>query len=392
MVSVDLLHVLTVCVRGALAAQRYIALELLKVQSLEPQLPPLPIMDQDPETKKALLALLHQAVTVNVKERLSNKKDNAAMDLVTTADVMTQAVVEYVLRDAFPEMPFTIVGEEEVGTGTVKSLAEDSVEKYYNELTLVPYQTELEAHAHRMGSQVTAATWKELRERVGVFIDPIDGTNCFVEGLWEVPLTLVGLTLDGVPVAGVVNRVFGFSVTQMTSDINNNGSSSTSLSYVWNFGSREPFIVHEGRRVVPVPNYNNILSAKSVLRVVGSSTTESRCFTHVLEKLFPIEMHGARGAGNKLMFLIESMLAGSSCTQCCDVFISPEDTIKKWDTCAPHAFIMALGGELYTLRGDMVRYPLQGKDLARLSSGVLGVSHRSKLEVARRIKWTSSSL
>ncbi|KAF5220212.1 hypothetical protein ECC02_006772 [Trypanosoma cruzi] len=389
MVSVDLLHVLTVCVRGALAAQRYIALELLKVQELETQLPALPIMDQDPQTKKVLLALLHQAVTVKVKEQLSNKKDAAAMDLVTTADVVTQAVLEHVLRDAFPDMPFTIVGEEEVASGSVKSLAERCVEKYYRELTLVPYQTELEAHARRMGSQVTAATWKELRERVGVFIDPIDGTNCFVEGLWEVPLTLVGLTLDGVPVAGVVNRVFGFSVAQMTSE--NSSRSCTSLSYVWNFGLKEPFIVHEGRRVVPAATYN-IVSANSVLRVVGSSTTKSQCFAHVLEKLFPIEMHGARGAGNKLMFLISSMLAGSPSVQSCDVFISPEDTIKKWDTCAPHAFIVALGGELHTLRGDVVRYSLHGKDLARLSSGVLGVSRRSKLEVARRIKWSSSSL
>ncbi|ESL11260.1 inositol polyphosphate 1-phosphatase [Trypanosoma rangeli SC58] len=386
MVYVDLAHLLTVCVRGALAAQRYIALELLKVQNLDAQLPAVAIMDQDSETKKALMASLHHAMTVKVKEHFHHKNGDAATDLVTTADLVTQAVIEQVLGDAFPEMPFTIVGEEESASRTVKFMAAYCVEKYYKGLTSIPYQNEFEAHARRTRNQVTAASWRELRERIGVFIDPIDGTNCFVEGLWDVPLTLVGLTLDGTPVAGVVNRVFRFSVDQMTST-----GRSTSLSYVWNLVPGSPFIVHEGQRVAPDVAAKPA-AAGSVLRVANSSTTDSNYFACVVAKLAPIEQRGARGAGNKLMFLVSSMLAGPSTTQCCDVFISPEDTIKKWDTCAPHAFVLALGGELYTLRGELVRYPLRGGERIRLLAGVVGVSRCSKFEVVRRLRWLSASL
>ncbi|RNF27339.1 inositol polyphosphate 1-phosphatase [Trypanosoma conorhini] len=386
MVSLDLLHLLTVCVRGALAAQRYIALELLKVQDLDTRRPGVAIMDQDPETKKVLLSSLRHAVTVSVKGHFRHKNGDAASDLVTTADLVTQAVIERILRDAFPDMPFTIVGEEEAGSGTVRSLAARCVEKYYTGLAAIPHQAALEAHARRTRTRVTAATWKELRERVGVFIDPIDGTNCFVEGLWDVPLTLVGLTLDGAPVAGVVNRVFRFRPQQMSS-----AGSNTSLSYVWNLGSGEPFIVHEGQRVAPAAASGPV-AAGSVLRAASSSTTEGSRFAWVLGKLSPIEQHEARGAGNKLMFLVASMLAGPPPAQSCDVFISPENTIKKWDTCAPHAFVRALGGELHTLRGELVCYPLRGHGRAHLPDGVLGVTRRSKLEVGRRLRWPSSSL
>ncbi|RNF04119.1 inositol polyphosphate 1-phosphatase [Trypanosoma rangeli] len=386
MVYVDLFHLLTVCVRGALAAQRYIVLELLKVQDLDTQQPTVAIMDQDSQTKKTLMASLHRAVTVKVKGHFYHKNGDAATDLVTTADLVTQAVIEQVLGDAFPDMPFTIVGEEEPASRTVKFMAAYCVEKYYKGLTAIPYQSELEAHVRCTRSQVSAASWRELRERVGVFVDPVDGTNCFVEGLWDVPLTLVGLTLDGAPVAGVVNRVFRFSLDQMTSN-----SSSTSLSYVWNLGPGIPFIVHEGQRVAPDVAAKPA-AAGSVLRVANSSTTDSSYFVRVVSKLAPIEQREARGAGNKLLFLVSSMLAGSSTTQSCDVFISPEDTIKKWDTCAPHAFVLALGGELHTLRGELVRYPVRGGERARLPAGVLGVSRCSKFEVMRRLGWLSSSL
>lgn len=387
MVSVDLLSLLVVCVKGALAAQQYIALELLKLRGLSPRQAAVCVMDQDLQTKQLLLKSLRDAVAVSVKEQLGHKQGSAAADHVTTADVVTQAVVEDILRDTFPDMPFTIVGEEVAASGAERRQVERCVNVYYRALAAIPHQSELEAHVRGATTRVTAATWEEMRERVGVFIDPIDGTNCFIEGCWEVPLTLVGITLDGVPVAGVVNRVFRCNAAQLTGC-----SGNVSLSYVWNFGTAEPFIVHEGQRVRPARLSPTLPGAGSVLCVASSSTTDTEFFDSVFGKLHPIDVLKARGAGNKLMFLVASMLAASSSPKSCDVFISPENTIKTWDTCAPHAFVLALGGELYTLRGDVIRYQLRAGSRTSLPAGVLGVSRRSKLEVTRRLTWPTSSL
>ncbi|KEG07765.1 putative inositol polyphosphate 1-phosphatase [Trypanosoma grayi] len=388
LVSVDLLDVLMVCVRGALAAQRYIALELLRVREVEAKVPDLFIMDQDGQTKKALLSSLHHAVSVDVKEQLLYKDGNAASDFVTTADFMTQAVLVQVLRAAFPELPFSVVGEEdEAASGATGRQAEHCVAAYYDALETIPHQAELEARVVGGARRVASPTWEKLRARVGVFIDPIDGTNCFVEGHWEVPLTLVGITLDGVPVAGVVNRVLRCNVAQVE-----RRGSSASLSYAFNLGAAGPFIVHEGQRVAPLLSAPTAVGACSTLRVASSSTTGKKCLANFFRKLRPIEMRGARGAGNKLMFLVASMLEGSPALRSCDVFFSPENTIKKWDTCAPHALLLALGGELYTQCGGAIRYPLHGEEQAALPNGVVGVTRWSKVEVSRRLGWPRPSL
>lgn len=395
MASVNLLDVLTVCVRGALAAQRYIALQLLQLQQLNTstntQQAGMSIVQYDTHTRRALLATLRDAVQVEVKEHLHDKKGDAAQDLVTTADVVTQAVLECVLRAAFPAVPFTLVGEEG-GEATAahhtRMGAAQCIATHFNAHDAIPQQAELEAHVPLAAREVTATTCEELRRRIAVFIDPIDGTNCFVEGCWEVPLTLVGITLDGVPIAAVVNRVFHCSAAQLREGY----SSSMSLSYVWNRSTEEPFIVHEGRRVSPLLSAPRPVTTWSTLRVVCSSTTRDTVFTQLLCKLHPIEKQGARGAGNKLMLLISSMINGSSQETSCDVFISPANSIRTWDTCAPHAFLLALGGELYTLQGEVIRYQLVGEARTKLPAGVLGVSCWSKTEVARRMRWPHSTM
>ncbi|ORC84488.1 putative inositol polyphosphate 1-phosphatase [Trypanosoma theileri] len=394
MTSVNLLDVLMVCVRGALAAQRYIALQLLQLDQLQtdtnPQIAEMSIVQYDAGTRRALLAKLRDAVQVEVKEHLHNKKGNAAKDLVTTADVVTQAVLECVLRTAFPTVPFTLVGEEEGSTAAqhTRMGAAQCIATHYNTHEAIPQQAELEAHVPLSSRIVTAKTSEELRRRVGVFIDPIDGTNCFVEGCWEVPLTLVGITLDGVPIAAVVNRVFHCNAEQLREGY----SSSRSLSYVWNRSTEKPFIVHEGKRVSPLVSAPRPVTTWSTLRVVCSNTTRDSVFTQLLCKLQPFEKHGARGAGNKLMLIFSSMISGSSQRTSCDVFLSPANSIKTWDTCAPHAFLLALGGELYTLQGEVIRYQLIGDRRTKLPAGVVGVSCWSKTEVPRRMRWSHSNM
>ena len=45
-------------------------------------------------------------------------------------------------------------------------------------------------------------------ERATIWIDPLDGTNEFVQGHLSSVTVLIGLTVDGVPKAGVVHHPF----------------------------------------------------------------------------------------------------------------------------------------------------------------------------------------
>ncbi|KAG8343864.1 putative inositol polyphosphate 1-phosphatase [Trypanosoma vivax] len=426
MVSVDLVQLLRVCVTGVLAAQRYIAVDLMKLHLFKAVKPNVYMTELDQHMRERLLAQLFGLLTVDVKKQLKHKEGDTVNDLVTTADIVSQAVLERFLRLTFPNEPFTIVGEED-GAVTVSHEREaaNCVEKYFNANCTIPLEAELMAHTSAEKSIVSARTNEELRQRVGVFIDPIDATNCFVDGSWDAPLTLVGITLDGVPVAGVVNRIFCTCTADYTQEHYVGGRDKfnhvdaaghvpdivhRSLSYVWNDAAAGPFIVHEGRRVTPLLT-ETPRTASTPLRVVRSGTTRDVYFERYLQKLQPVDARMARGAGNKLMLLFNSMIEGhptasspntSYASLGCDVFIAPPNSVSKWDTCAPHAFMLALGGEIYTLSGERTRYSLTGRDVERrvgsedddirdLPNGVVAATRWSKTEVERRMFWKSTA-
>ncbi|AAZ13480.1 inositol polyphosphate 1-phosphatase, putative [Trypanosoma equiperdum] len=389
MPQVDLVKLLQICVNGALAAQQYILLDLIQLRSLEVSRRDVCIADLDQQEIARLRARLKAAVSVDVKGKLEYKEGGSVDDLVTTADVVTQGLMERLLAEAFPDTPFTIIGEEEATTtDAIKIQVERCVEAFRDVNAVAPLQKELEAHASSDSRHVSASTVEELRARVGVFIDPIDATSCFVDGTWGAPMTLVGITVDGVPVAGVSNRFFYSTVDDLTSGGN---AGCTGLSYVWNDPSAGPFIVHEGRLATPLWSLGRKTTSNlAMLRVIRSGTTSNKRFEQLLARLQPVEPRSARGAGNKLMLLVVSMLAASdgAAAAACDVFLAPPNSISKWDTCAAHAFLLALGGDMRTLRGELIRYPLRGTtNLKTLPDGVVGLTRWSMTEGLRRLGW-----
>ncbi|CCD15394.1 unnamed protein product [Trypanosoma congolense IL3000] len=389
MACADLVELLQVCVRGAMAAQRYIILELLQLDSSDAPRRDVRIADFEPQSLRMLRDRLRHVVTVGVKGQLAHKEGTAANDLVTTADIVTQTVLERALADAFPDMPFTLVGEEDANTSAaIASQVDDCMRRFLVADFPIPLQADLNRHACTESRLICAETYEELRSRIGVFLDPIDGTNCFVDGHWTAPLTLVGITLDGLPVAGVVNRLFYCTIDDVTCG---SGAECGSLSYVWNDASTGPFLLHEGRRVLPrAAPVRDTIGPLTPLRVVRSGTTSGKCFDRFLLQLQPVEPRSARGAGNKLMLLVASglHLSEAATNAACDVFVAPECSISKWDTCGPHAFLLAVGGDICTLRGEPIRCLFKGADTAKeLLDGVVAVTRWSMAEVLRRMHW-----
>ncbi|KAK7197554.1 inositol polyphosphate 1-phosphatase [Novymonas esmeraldas] len=424
MSSVNVAHVLAVCVRATLAAQRYVMLDLVRLPEAEAKMThtsgtplatsasaPRTVLDLTEADRAVLVDSLHRAVDVDVKAHLDYKDGDAANDLVTTADVLTQAVVMKALSRSFPSLPFTVVGEEDAPSSAVAAEAEACMTRHYDAIPTMPYEAELLAHvqagvdANTRGDAAVvlhAESDAAMRRRLGIFIDPIDGTNCFVGGVWPAPMTLVGITLDSVPIAGVMNRVFYYPLT-------GGAAASTlpqpacvpSLSVVLHMpGLVAPFLVFDGDRVptwVPPPE----CTPDTRLAVCRSSTTRAEFLQRLLTQLEPCDSVCARGAGYKLYHLLKKVLAGRHVAQeaitPADVFVCPPVTIKKWDCCAPHAFLHALGGDVFGQDGTPLRYPLvcpdeaagtSAFDIAALPHGLVAVTAGATREVARRLGWT----
>lgn len=419
-VELNLLTLLQECAKGCLASQHYIARDLLKLSehrfaddATGSKAAPASILDLSEADRKQLVDALHHAVRVDVKAELAYKEGSASQDLVTTADVLTQAVLVRVIRAAFPHMPFTIVGEEDSPDAAMESAAAQCIDRYYHGRTRLPYEDALQSHvaASAGGAVVTADSLEALRRRVAVYIDPIDGTNCFVTGVWEAPMTLVGIAVDGLPVAAVCNRVFLYPVGLAGAETAPGGQS---LSYVWNVAAAmgspaTPFMVHEGQLVPP----ERIAAAAAASRtdttapliLSQSSTTKESFLQSITRRLEPTSTVFARGAGNKQFLVVAKALgctaraAGAADTPC-DVFVCPGHTIKKWDTCAPHAFIRALGGELWDANGAPLRYATDveaADEAARrelvtdLGDGVVAATAEVTSIIASRLGWGAPS-
>lgn len=379
MASVDIVDLLLVLARGTLAAQQYIANDLLRLQEFKSKAAS--VLELEPAEREQLVENLKKHVQVDVKAELNYKEGDATKDLVTTADVLTQAVLAKLMAQSTTDTPYTMVGEEDEPDPAVVPQVEHCLSAYYKPTLTVPHEEALRAHVKAAGGQhiVTADSVEALRRRVGVFIDPIDGTNCFVQGVWEAPMTLAGITIDGVPVAAVANRVFIFPIGG--GELKHEQSS---LSYVWNFDTTKPFVVYEGKLVEKVATAP--LAHTAVLRVAQSSTTQKVFLEKVNEKLLPSEHVSARGAGNKEFFLVQEMLKTQiSSVNVSDVFISSGDSIKKWDTCAPHAFLYALGGDMHDGDGEPIRYDVTLDDNYSLHKGVVGFTQAARDEVIKRM-------
>jgi 3'-phosphoadenosine 5'-phosphosulfate (PAPS) 3'-phosphatase len=245
----------------------------------------------------------------------------------------------------------------------------------YGDAALVPHEALLrkflaeDAGAARF---VDGGSMAELQQRVSVFVDPIDGTNAFVEGVLEVPMNLIGIAVDGVPVAAVVNKIFV------------GGPSSLSYCFRRTDGGAPPsggFVVVDGeyhgtwQRSPPAPPHQ--LTRR--LAVTYSETTKATVMAKYLEMLGAMERVPARGAGYKLMSLVcahlgtapprndEQQEGGSSGRRLrADVFVCPPNSVKKWDTCAAHAFLLLMGGDIFDLNGLPVRYNLLTPSASRL--------------------------
>ncbi|XP_009439787.1 3'(2'),5'-bisphosphate nucleotidase 1 isoform X8 [Pan troglodytes] len=258
-----------------------------------------------------------------------------ATDLQTKADRLAQMSICSSLARKFPKL--TIIGEEDLPSEEVdQELIEDS---QWEEILKQPCP-----------SQYSAIKEEDLV----VWVDPLDGTKEYTEGLLDNVTVLIGIAYEGKAIAGVINQPYynyENNEKQQFREHRNEakaGPDAVLGRTIWGVLGLGAF----GFQLKEVPAGKHIITT--------TRSHSNKLVTDCVAAMNPDAVLRVGGAGNKIIQLIEGKASAY-------VFASPG--CKKWDTCAPEVILHAVGGKLTDIHGNVLQYH---KDVKHMNSaGVL---------------------
>ncbi|KAK3108663.1 hypothetical protein FSP39_012783 [Pinctada imbricata] len=295
-----------------------------------------------------------------VQEKKGEQKNpRFVQDFKTLADVLVQEMMKYELSKRFPGIGENIYGEESnkftniLGeTVTVQIFPDhrqtaellckvlDGNEKAAKLLTSELYRDIVIDPGPEL--QMLGDLQVDVND-IGVWIDPIDSTAQYIDGLdgavsdsvmvqngLQCVVVLVGVYLksSGLPIMGVANRPF--------TRLENSQWQGESMWGV-SFNQTRVFSIqtHEKEAGKVAKETNNDVKKLSVLM--------SQSELQIIQELFGRYMgiRHAAGAGYKLLGVIQGH---------CDAYVLSKGSTFKWDTCGPHAILLALGGGIISFK------------------------------------------
>jgi len=235
-----------------------------------------------------------------------------AKDLQTVADRRSQMSIVATLHNKFGD-DLCVVGEED------EDQLNDSIPADY-----IATIADKEVLSH---DSECPDNLKEIDKRdVVVWVDPLDGTSEFTEGLLDHVTVLIGIAVRGISVAGVVHQPF-YGYDHLPTE--KWGRTLWAIQGVGAFGleTRSP----------PADK-----------RIITTTRSHSdKLVNDAIQSVQPDEVLRVGGAGHKVMIVIEGRA---------HAYVFASKGCKKWDTCAPEAVLKALGGHLTDLHGNELRY------------------------------------
>ncbi|KAM8945336.1 3'(2'),5'-bisphosphate nucleotidase 1 [Pelodytes ibericus] len=243
-----------------------------------------------------------------------------ANDLQTAADRLVQHSICWSLARQFPQL--TLIGEEDLPVEEVdEKLIETGQSQDILKYTCPPQYSNIK------------------EEELVVWVDPLDGTKEYTEGLLDHVTVLIGIAYQGKAIAGVINQPY----------YNYQAGNGAALGRtIWGILGVGAF----GFDLKEVPEGQHIITT--------TRSHSSKQVNDCIAAINPDKVVRVGGAGNKIIQLIEGQASAY-------VFASPG--CKKWDTCAPEAILHAVGGQLTDIHGNAFEYH---KDVKHMNSaGVL---------------------
>jgi len=163
----------------------------------------------------------------------------------------------------------------------------------------------------------------------------------YIAGFITHVTVLIGISVDGIPVAGVIHQPF----------YNDKGQGRT----VWGMVGLGVF----GHLPVSLPRATNPGLAIAVTRSHFSQIVQD-----TLHAINPDHILREGGAGNKYLKVIEGYA---------DAYLYPTKGTKKWDTCAGEAILKSMGGTTTDCIGKPIQY-LPSESVHNIR-GVLATMH-----------------
>lgn len=287
-----------------------------------------------------------------VQEKTGDDKNKTfVQDFKTLADVVIQEMIRHNVGAQFPEMVGFIHGEEsnkfENGLGesviiTVCGTEAETAALLATVLDGDQTAASLLARAIHQDPETIDASTDGLTiplrpSELGIWIDPIDATSQYIEGKEEVlqegvlspsglhcALVLIGVYLrsTGEPVMGVINQPFNHKEP---------AGSGWRGKHFWGVSCDGINVCSLSR---PKDGGGQDLSA------VLSSSEKPVVKAALASLCGPDKLIYASGAGYKILCVIQGLA---------DVYVLSEGSTFKWDSCAPHALLRALGGGMVDL-------------------------------------------
>lgn len=244
-----------------------------------------------------VIKVINQA---NLKEESKGETKEGVKVPVTNADYKSHCVMYYGIKNTFPSVK--VISEEKKGENECQHLPPMEIEQL-EKTTGIENLADFEANS----------------EHVTVWIDPLDATKEYTEGLYQYVTTMVCVAYQGRPIIGVIHKPFG---------------PEPKTTWAWiHFGMSKHL------------NHNKPKSDKKVVMISKSHPGKVKA---LVQDVFGEDtgIIPAGGAGYKAL----EVATGNATAYLHNTEIS------KWDVCAGDVIISSLEGSFLTLDGNNLDY------------------------------------
>ena len=192
--------------------------------------------------------------------------------------------------------------------------------------------------------------------RVGVVVDPLDGTNAYAQGEYDAVSILICITLDHQPIFGVIGKPFGYP--NLTSIRNRR------CAIVYGGPLLQGVYIAGGREICPAPLAPQ-LPPRAVISSSRSQGVVHDFCLHLADDhhLIHREPLYISGAGEKSLRLILQVHQEA-------LWFFPKKGTCLWDVAAPDAILRSLGGKLTDKYGRAMDYSKSREDAENMQGVV----------------------
>jgi 3'(2'), 5'-bisphosphate nucleotidase len=297
------------------------------------------------------------------------EKSKGYRDPVTVADITAQKTIESTLQAIYPTL--VIQGEEsQESMATVESAV--TPDQVTEEIKAFISQSKMNEH-HEKRLPVIKDHFRKLyshdeissdvfdsffTSEAVVWIDPLDGTQDFVNGNLSAVTVLIGLAINGKSRIGIVHKPFSDEDMSKGKTVFGTGEHGAFVLPYDEKMTQEELLKRKASYMEPFDQVNEVADDYTIK--VGTSLNHlSAQMKDTISKVSPVEIVRLGGAGNKSLAMAFAKT---------DSYLYPGKGLAYWDICAPESVVKGMGALTTNGNFEKLTYPITGN---RVISGLI---------------------